>query len=332
MNIKHNFQLRNYNSFRTEALAKLFCAPESVDEIIELLKLFPSEEKLILGAGCNLFFTKDFNGLVIKPNLKGVTILSENEDWVEIEAGAAEDWDDFVNHCVSNGWSGIENLSLIPGSVGAAPIQNIGAYGTEVKDVITAVKVIEIATGDQMIFENENCIFEYRNSIFKQTRKYIITSVVFKLNKSFTYHEKYVDLNNELKSIRHPSLSQVRDAIIKIRTRKLPDHMELPNAGSFFKNPILTSKQKENLQNLISDIPIYNIGENRFKTSAAFLIEKAGYKGKRTGDVGTYEKHALIIVNYGTPDGKQISRFMQEIQQVIRNDYGIDLEPEVWVF
>lgn len=332
MNIQHNFQLQDYNSFRTKAIAKSFAQPYTIDELIEVLNQYPNEEKLILGNGCNLFFTKDFDGLVIKPMMSGINILEENDDYVEIEVGASEDWDRLVSYCVSNKWSGIENLSLIPGSVGAAPIQNIGAYGTEVKDVITGVKAVNISSNKTIVFDNNDCSFDYRNSIFKQTREYIITSVIFRLSKSFTYHEKYIDLKNELKDIPAPTLQQVREAIINIRNRKLPNHIEIPNAGSFFKNPIISNDEKKQLLKKSPNAPIYYVDENHFKTSAAFLIEKAGYKGKRKGNVGTYEHHALIIVNHGTSCGQEIADFKQEIQDAVKAKFDISLEAEVWMF
>lgn len=332
MNILHNFQLQTYNSFRTKANAKLFAQPSSIDELIKILKQYPNEEKLILGNGCNLFFTKDFDGLVIKPMMKGITIINDNDDYVDIEVGATEDWDELVEYCVKHNWSGIENLSLIPGSVGAAPIQNIGAYGTEVEDIIISVKAVEIATNEVKLFNNINCNFSYRNSIFKQTRGYIITSVVFRLSKSFTYQEKYIDLKNELSHTPSPNLQQVREAIINIRKRKLPNHIEIPNAGSFFKNPIITIKEKDRLLEILPDAPIYSINESHFKTSAAFLIERAGYKGRRKGNIGTYEHHALIIVNYGSDCGQDIADFKQEIEEVVYSKYNIKLEAEVWVF
>lgn len=332
MNIQHNIQLQSYNSFRTKSVAKLFAQPETVEELQKTLQTYTNEPKLILGGGFNLFFTKDFEGLVIKPAMKGVKILSENVDFVEMEVGAAENWDDFVSHCVSHDYSGVENLSLIPSTVGAAPIQNIGAYGTEVKDVIVRVKAIELESGKLMEFSNPECEFDYRNSIFKRTGKYIITSVVFRLSKSYQYKEKYVDLSHELEDTPNPTLSQVRDAIVRIRTRKLPDYTVLPNAGSFFKNPILTKEEKEKLLTLLPDAPVYNAGEESFKTSAAYLIEKAGYKGKRKGNVGTYEHHALILVNYGTENGQEIADFMHEIQNTVFQKFGIALEPEVWMF
>ncbi len=332
MNIQHHIQLQPYNSFKTKALAKLFAQPSTVAELQEILYRYKTEKKLVIGSGCNLFFTRDFDGLIIKPEIRGIRVLEENADWVEIEAGAAEDWDNFVEFCVSRGYSGIENLSLIPGTVGAAPVQNIGAYGAEVEDVITHVKTAEIESGTLKVFDNAACGFGYRNSIFKQSREHVITSVVFRLKKSFSYVEKYADLNLELKNNPRPSLQDVRRAVINVRNRKLPDPEVLPNAGSFFKNPILSKPQKEKLLTLLPDAPIYNIGANGFKTSAAYLIEKAGYKGKRKGNVGIYERHALIVVNYGTENGQEIREFIQDIQREVQTKFNIELEPEVRIF
>jgi len=332
LKVHNNIQLQNYNSFNTKSIAKLFCEPETQEDISDLLRTYSKEKKLILGAGYNLFFTKDFNGLVIKPSIKGIKIVSEDDSSVIIEAGAGVEWDILVEDCVSKGYAGLENLSLIPSSVGASPIQNIGAYGSEAKDTIILVKTVDLQTGKYQEFTNSECQFGYRNSIFKQTNRYIITSVVFKLSKSFTYKEKYIDLSRELVNIDSPTIKQVRDAIVKIRTRKLPDTKILPNAGSFFKNPVLTEDEKNSLQKTVLDAPIYNIGDNKFKTSAAFLIEKAGFKGKRNGMVGTYEHHALVIVNYGTNNGKEISDFASQIQQEVLKRFCINLEPEVWIF
>lgn len=334
MNIKNNIQLKEYNSFRTKAVARLWCEPQTVEELSEVIKAFPNENKLILGAGNNLFFTKDFGGLVIKPGIKDFRVISDNTDSVEIEAGAGIEWDEFVEACVQKGYSGLENLSLIPGSVGASPIQNIGAYGSEVKDTITKVVAIDNQTGEIKEFTNEECGFGYRDSIFKQTRQYIISSVTFRLSKLFTYKEKYVDVSRELKDIPSPSILQVREAIIRIRERKLPSAKVLPNAGSFFKNPIISKEEKDMLLKADANIPVFNAGDKQFKTSAAYLIEKSGYKGKRNskGTVGTYEHHALVIVNYGTDDGKEIIEFSGEIQDAVFKEFGVKLEPEVWVF
>lgn len=332
MKVHNNIQLQNYNSFNTKSIAKLFCEPKNQEELSDLLRTYSKEKKLVLGAGYNLFFTKDFNGLVIKPDMQEIKTVSEDDSSVIIEAGAGVEWDMLVEDCVSKGYAGLENLSLIPSSVGASPIQNIGAYGSEAKDTIILVKTVDLQSGKYREFTNSECQFGYRNSIFKQTNRYIITSVVFKLSKTFTYKEKYIDLSRELIDIDSPTIKQVRDAIIKIRTRKLPDTKILPNAGSFFKNPVLTEDEKNSLQKTVLDAPIYNIGENKFKTSAAFLIEKAGFKGKRNGMVGTYEHHALVIVNYGTNNGKEISDFASQIQQEVLKRFCINLEPEVWIF
>lgn len=332
MTIRYNVQLQPYNSFRTRATARIFCEPQTAAELSEAIRTFSNEQKLVLGAGFNLFFTRDFDGVVIKPGMRGVRIVSEDDKTVVIETGAGEAWDQFVGFCVSRGYAGLENLSLIPSSVGASPIQNIGAYGTEVKDTIIRVKAVDIHSGDLSEFTNEACAFGYRDSIFKRTGRYVITSVSYRLSKTFVYKEKYVDLSRELEGIAAPTLSQVRDAIIRIRTRKLPDFNLLPNAGSFFKNPVLTMDEKEALLKILPDASIYNVENNNFKTSAAYLIEKAGYKGKRKGMVGTYERHALIIVNYGTENGQEIADFMREIQQEVKKQFGILLEPEVWIF
>jgi UDP-N-acetylmuramate dehydrogenase len=332
MEIQHNIQLQPYNSFRTGAVAKLFAQPATVAALQQILARYKSEDKLVIGKGCNLFFTRDFDGLVIKPDISGIQVLKENDDWVEIEAGAAEDWDNFVAFCVSRGFAVVENLSLIPGTVGAAPIQNIGAYGTEVKDVITRVEAVNSVSGNRESFTNAACGFTYRNSIFKETRRFVITSVIFRLQKKFSYVEKYADLKQELQGNPHPSLQEVRDAVIRIRTRKLPDHLKLPNAGSFFKNPVLTELEKDELLKLLPDAPIYRFGNNSYKTSAAYLIEKAGYKGRRKGDVGIYDRHALIVVNYGTGTGSEILDFVREIQQEVQTRFNIGLEPEVWIF
>lgn len=332
MIIKHNVQLQPYNSFRTKALAKIFCEPRTIDELIEVTRTHPDKKKLILGAGFNLFFTKDFDGLVIKPSMEGITVLNEDENHVEVEVEAGMEWDTFVERCVERGYAGIENLSLIPGSVGASPIQNIGAYGTEVCEAITRVTTFDLKSGVQKNYSNEECQFGYRDSIFKHLGGQAIASVAFRLNKSYEYKEKYVDLSRELNGTPHPTLSQVREAVIRVRTRKLPDFRKLPNAGSFFKNPILTKEEKENLLKVAVDAPVYNVGENRFKTSAAYLIDKAGYKGKRKGMVGTYEHHSLVIVNHGTESGQEIVSFMQEVQQEVMKQFGVALEPEVQIY
>ncbi len=329
MELKRNVELRDYNSFKTVAVAKLFYFAENIEELRMLLRQYSNEKKLVIGNGCNLFFTQDFDGLIIKTEMKGINILYEDENVVEIELMAGEDWDNFVLYCVERGYSGIENLSLIPGSAGAAPVQNIGAYGTELQDFVLKVNAIDLNTAELMEFSREECEFGYRNSIFKRTKNYVITSVVLQLSRKFSYNGKYAELNRALSSISSPTISQVRQAVIDIRTKKLPDYKKLPNAGSFFKNPVLDFETKNFLIQKLPDIPIYNISENMFKTSAAYLIEKADYKGIRMGMVGVYEHHALILVNYGADSGKDIVKLMNEIQKEVFERFGVMLNPEV---
>ncbi|WP_029904090.1 UDP-N-acetylmuramate dehydrogenase [Prevotella sp. 10(H)] len=327
--------LKNYNSFKTEATAKIFCQPTSVAELRQCLSDYPDEKKLIIGGGCNLFFTKDFDGLVIHPQIKGLREISDDEEEDEdifLEVNASEDWDEFVAYCVERGFVGIENLSLIPGTVGAAPIQNIGAYGAEVKDVIREVVAIDMETGESVSFSNVECEFGYRDSIFKRTNKYCIISVVFHLKRTFVYTPKYFDLNKELEDIDEPTIKDVRDAVIRIRQRKLPDEKVLPNAGSFFKNPYITQEKADKIKADFPELPAFLQKDGSIKTSAAFLIDRAGYKGVRVGDIGTYPYQPLIIVNYGSSNGNDIVRFKQEIQKAVKDTFDIELEPEVRIF
>lgn len=327
--------LKDYNSFRTEAQAKIFCQPKSVEELRKCLKEFPNENKLIIGGGCNLFFTKDFDGLVIHPALKGLREISDEEEEDEdifVEVSASENWDELVAYCVERGFAGLENLSLIPGTVGAAPIQNIGAYGVEVKDVIREVVAINMESGEVVSFSNAECEFAYRDSIFKRTNKYFVISVVFHLKRTFVYTPKYFDLNKELEDITEPTIEDVRDAVIRIRERKLPDEKKLPNAGSFFKNPYISKERADEILKAYPELPAYLQKDGSIKTSAAFLIDKSGYKGVRVGDIGTYPNQPLIVVNYGSSDGNDIVRFMREIQGAVKDTFDIELEPEVRIF
>lgn len=328
-------QLKDYNSFKTEAFAKLFCSPQSVEELRKCLSDYPNEKKIIVGGGCNLFFTKDFDGLVIHPQIKGLREISDEEEEDEdifIEVKASEDWDEFVEYCVDRGFAGLENLSLIPGTVGAAPIQNIGAYGAEVKDVIREVVAIDMDTNEVVSFSNIECEFAYRDSIFKRTNRYVIISVIFHLKRTFTYTPKYFDLNKELEEIEEPTIKDVRDAVIRVRQRKLPDEKLLPNAGSFFKNPYITKEHADRIILDYPDLPAFLQKDGLVKTSAAFLIDKAGFKGKRIGNIGTYPNQPLIIVNYGSSDGNDIVSFMNEVKESVRHIFNIELEPEVRIF
>lgn len=328
-------QLKEYNSFKTEAEAKFFCNPKTVEQLRKCLSDFPNEKKLIIGGGCNLFFTENFDGLVIYPSIKGLREISDEEgidEDVFLEVMASEDWDEFVAYCVNKGFAGIENLSYIPGTVGASPIQNIGAYGAEVKDVIHEVVALDMETNEVVSFSNSECNFGYRDSIFKQTSRYIIISVVFHLKRTFVYTPKYFDLNKELENTGSPTIKDVREAVIRIRQRKLPDEKVLPNCGSFFKNPYIKKQLADKLSAEYPDIPAYMQKDGSIKTSAAYLIDKSGYKGKRNGNIGTYPNQPLIIVNYGSTDGNEIVSFMREVQAAVKDTFGIELEPEVRIF
>lgn len=332
-----DYQLQKLNSFKTKAIAKKYCQPTNLEELQKTIREHAGERKLVIGGGCNMFFTQDFDGLIIHPNIKGIREAwnddtFEQEDFVYVEVCASEDWDDFVGYCVRHQLAGVENLSLIPGTVGASPVQNIGAYGAEVKDVIHEVVALDIETGESVSFNRTECEFAYRNSIFKRTNKYVIVSVVFQLSKHYTYVPKYKDLTEELKHIDHPSLTDVRDAVIKIRQRKLPNEKELPNAGSFFKNPCISKEKAENLLQTYSDLPFYLQLDGTVKTSAAFLIDKSGFKNKRIGEVGTYPNQPLVIVNYGTENGADIVAFMKEIQAAVATTFDVSLEPEVLIY
>lgn len=325
--------LKEYNSFGTEAKAKIFAQPKNIEELIECLNRHRHEKKLIIGGGCNIFFTHDFDGIIIRPQMKGLREASSEEDEdVYIEVMASEDWDEFVRYTVDKGFSGIENLSFIPGTVGASPVQNIGAYGAEVKDCIREVVAIDMETCEIISFSNHECEFAYRDSIFKRTNRYVIVSAVFHLKRTFAYVPKYFDLNKELEDIESPTITDVRNAVIAVRKRKLPDEKILPNCGSFFKNPYITMAHADKLKENYPDLPSFPHKEGWVKTSAAFLIDKAGYKGKREGEIGTYPNQPLIIVNYGTSDGNRIVRFMNEIRNAVKRHFDIELEPEVRIF
>lgn len=281
-----------------------------------------------------MLLTKDINKLVVHIDIEGISIDRENENDVYLTVNAGENWHNFVLWCVTNNYGGIENLSLIPGNVGTCPIQNIGAYGVEVKDTITKVEAIEIETGKLVQFSNEDCNFGYRNSIFKNDAKgkFIITAVSFKLTKkSHDLNTSYGVIETELaaKNIKTPSLKNISDAVISIRKSKLPDPKELGNSGSFFKNPVISVLKFNQLQENFSTIPSYKISEKEIKVPAGWLIEQAGFKGKRYGEYGVHTKQALVLVNYGDASGKEIHQLAQRIQKAILNKFGIRLEIEV---
>jgi len=332
MNIQKNVLLKNYNTFGISVNAKRFISVNSVYELQQILKV--EKDIFLISGGSNMLLTKDIDELVVHINIKGVSIDNENENAAYLTVNSGENWHEFVLWCISQNYGGIENLSLIPGNVGTCPIQNIGAYGVEVKDTITKVEALEIETGKLVQFSNKDCNFGYRNSIFKNELKgkYIITSVSFKLTTiHHNLNSSYGAIETELslKKISKPSLKDISNAVIAIRKSKLPDPKEIGNSGSFFKNPVISSAQYLKLQKEYADLPGYKISDMEVKIPAGWLIEKAGFKGKRYGEFGVHDKQALVLVNYGNASGREIYQLAEKIKETIIKKFKITLEIEV---
>ena len=332
MSILQNISLKSYNTFGVSVNAKRFIAVTSFYELQQLLKT--EKELFLLSGGSNMLLTKDIEKLVVFLNIKGISIDKEDDNFAYLTVNAGENWHEFVLWCISQNYGGIENLSLIPGNVGTCPIQNIGAYGVEVKDVITKVEGLTIDTEKSVQFSNSACKFGYRNSIFKneQKGKIILTAVSFKLTKNKHHlNTSYGAIDAELtsKNILKPTIKNVSDAVIAIRKSKLPDPKEIGNSGSFFKNPVITKTQFEQLQKEFPTVPSYTISETEVKVPAGWLVEQAGFKGKRFGDAGVHTKQALVLVNYKNATGKEIYKLAQNIQKTVLNKFGIPLEIEV---
>lgn len=332
MNIQENISLKAFNTFGIDATAKRFVSITSVYHLQELLK--KEKNIFLISGGSNMLLTKNIEQLVVHLDCKGISIDKEDEDFVYLTVNSGENWHDFVLFCVEQNYGGVENLSLIPGNVGTCPIQNIGAYGVEVKNVITKVEAVEIASTKLHTFANKDCKFGYRNSIFKNEakNKYAITSVSFKLTKQkHILNTSYGAIETELasKNITNPSLKEVSNAVIAIRKSKLPDPKKIGNSGSFFKNPVISKSHFLELQNQYPNIPSYMISEDEIKVPAGWLIETAGFKGKRFGNYGVHEKQALVLVNYGNATGKEIYALAQKIKETILNQFSIHLEIEV---
>lgn len=332
MNIQKNVLLKNYNTFGISVNAKRFISVNSVYELQQILKV--EKDIFLISGGSNMLLTKDIDELVVHINIKGVSIDNENENAAYLTVNSGENWHEFVLWCISQNYGGIENLSLIPGNVGTCPIQNIGAYGVEVKDTITKVEAIEIETGKLVQFSNKDCNFGYRNSIFKNELKgkHIITSVSFKLTTiHHNLNSSYGAIETELslKKISKPSLKDISNAVIAIRKSKLPDPKEIGNSGSFFKNPVISSAQYLKLQKEYADLPGYKISDMEVKIPAGWLIEKAGFKGKRYGEFGVHDKQALVLVNYGNASGREIYQLAEKIKETIIKKFKITLEIEV---
>ena len=334
MQILKNISLKPYNTFGINVLAKHFVSVNNIDDLKQILSLKEFSNKLLLGGGSNMLLTQDFDGLVIHINLKGIEITFEDDDVVHVKANAGENWHEFVLWCIDKGFGGIENLSLIPGNVGTAPIQNIGAYGVELKDVFESCEAISLENYEIHTFTKTDCNFGYRNSIFKQHAKgkFIITSVIFKLTKhSHNLNTNYGAITSYLESIgiTNPTIKNVSNAIISIRKSKLPDPKDIGNSGSFFKNPIISKNQFNTLTNNFKDIPSYPVNENEVKVPAGWLIEKAGFKGKRFGNYGVHKNQALVLVNYGDAKGEDILNLSKLIQKTVKRLFDITIEAEV---
>ncbi|WP_343624819.1 UDP-N-acetylmuramate dehydrogenase [Flavobacterium lindanitolerans] len=334
MEIIDNFSLKNYNTFGIDAKAKQFVSVHSVEELQTVLKENPAQKKFILGGGSNMLLTKDIEALTIHVDIKGKTIIDQTEDAVWVEAKAGENWHEFVLWTIDQDFGGLENMSLIPGNVGTTPIQNIGAYGTEIKNTFVYCDAVNIQTLEIRRFNKEECKFGYRESIFKNEVKdqYIIVSVIFKLTRqNHKINISYGDIAAELakKDISAPTLKEVSNAIITIRQSKLPDPKELGNSGSFFKNPIIPKSDFERIHLLHPEMPSYTVSETEVKVPAGWLIEKAGFKGKRFGDAGIHKNQALVLVNYGNATGQEILNVSKEIQKTVKELFDIEIEAEV---
>jgi len=332
LKIQQNISLKNYNSFGIDVNAKRFVSIQSFYDLQEILKT--EKNVFLLSGGSNMLLTKDIDQLVLLIDIKGISIDQEDENNVYLTVNAGEDWHQFILWCISQNYGGIENLSLIPGNVGTCPIQNIGAYGVEVKDVITKVEGLDIESSKRIEFSNSECQFGYRNSIFKNELKgkIVLTSVSFRLTKkNHVLNTSYGAIESELnqQNILTPTIKDVSDAVIKIRQSKLPDPKKIGNSGSFFKNPVISIALFQKLQSTYPEIPSYPISDSTVKVPAGWLIEKTGLKGKRFGETGIHKKQALVLVNYGTATGKEVYDLAKKVQQTVLETFGIQLEIEV---
>jgi len=333
MIIKENISLLSYNTFAIDAKADYFIEYNSVEELQTALKseIVKSNRLLHIGGGSNLLFMKDFNGVILHSAINFIKKVSEDADTVVLEAGAVVNWDDFVAYTVENGWEGVENLSLVPGEVGASAVQNIGAYGVEVQDVIVEVNAVEIETGESKTFSVEDCQYGYRESIFKKELKgkYIITSVIFKLQKQPEFKLNYQHLEAEVLKNGDINLQNIRRTIITVRESKLPDPKIFGNAGSFFMNPVISKTHFNELQAQYPQIPHYFVSETEEKVPAGWLIDQCGWKGKQIGNAGVHDKQALVLVNKGGATGAEIVYLAEQIQASVKSKFGIELRAEV---
>ncbi|MGX1930775.1 UDP-N-acetylmuramate dehydrogenase [Flagellimonas sp. 2504JD4-2] len=334
MNIQENISLKNYNTFGIDVEAKAFVEIKGLAQLQKVLELKAFPEKFIISGGSNMLLTRDIDALVMYINLKGISVVEENDEEVVLKIMAGENWHDLVLWTLEKGYGGLENLSLIPGNVGTAPIQNIGAYGVELKDVFESCAAMEIATGELIAFDTAACKFGYRDSIFKNEAKgkYIITSVTLKLTKkNHVLNTGYGAIEGELKEngIVYPTIRDVSNAVIKIRQSKLPDPKEIGNSGSFFKNPVVSKKTYQKLKKHNPEMPSYEVDGDQFKIPAGWLIEQCGFKGKRYGDAGIHEKQALVLVNHGNASGEELLKLAELVQKTVNEQFNIRITPEV---
>lgn len=336
MTVNKDYSLKNLNAFGIEAKASFFATIKTEDDLKKLLALaeYKNEKKFILGYGSNILFTKDFDGLMIKLENKAISLESEDADFVYIKADAGVIWHDFVSFCIDANYGGVENLSLIPGTVGASPVQNIGAYGVELKDVFHSLSAINIDSTETTVFYKDDCKFGYRNSIFKNELKnqYIITSVTFKLSKKPNLNTSYGDINKFLHETEKKdfTIKDISHAVCSIRSSKLPDPKLIGNAGSFFKNPEIDFSLFKKIKESFPDIPSYKVADlEKIKIPAGWLIEKCGWKGKTFTNYGVHKNQALVLVNYGNANGIDIYKLSEEIKASVFDNFNIKLETEV---
>lgn len=334
MKLKEKISLKSFNSFGIDASADFFTEVFSEDDIAEALDFVRTKKLplLVLGGGSNILFLDNFKGLVLKNSIKGISVEEETDDYLLVKIGAGEVWHEFVLWAVARGLGGVENLSLIPGCAGAAPIQNIGAYGVEIKNVFERLEAIHTETGERKVFTAAECKFGYRDSVFKNECKgqYIITQIFLRLNKKPVFNTSYGAIEEELKQkgITQFTVKAISDAVIRIRKSKLPDPAELGNAGSFFKNPEIEIEAYEALKEKYPDIPGYRSGKN-MKLAAGWLIEQCGWKGKVIGQTGSHKKQALVLVNYGQASGREIYALAMKIKKSVFEKFGVVVEAEV---
>lgn len=335
MIISSNISLKPYNTFGIDATAKYFTSIQSSENIKELLQSteYKNNKHLILGGGSNLLLTKNVDAIVVKNNLKGIEIIKETEDSIFVKCAGGEVWHEFVMWCIDKNYGGLENLSLIPGCTGASPMQNIGAYGVEIKDTFYELEAIHTITGEQKTFSKSECEFGYRESVFKHQFKnqFIITSVTFQLSKKPSFHVEYGAIKQELDAmnISELSIKAISQAVINIRSSKLPNPKEIGNAGSFFKNPEVQASIYENLKINFPNIVAYPLENGNYKLAAGWLIEQSGLKGYRVGDAGVHKLQALVLVNYGGATGNEIYNLSTHVLETVKAKFGVDLEREV---